>query len=1469
MPTLDVSQENLSVTAGNSSQDATLTLNYGADGSDGSTLKVNGASGAEGTTEDGHKTLTFELDKGTLVLTETSDHQYSYVYTARNNTQLEPGATDLSEQLTFEITDADGDTATSTVNVTIAMPEAPGILEGTQALVDEANLAEANEGAISNTATVSVADMFGADSGYKIVGATLPGDSVNTVSFDEDGQTLTYTLTTPTTGGEETSNISGETDRQTADTTRGETISVTVEDAAGNQFTVDVPVNVIDDVPTLSVTEPVITSVARPEGGKQNLVKVDEFIHFNDKDMTADKTVEDTWWGGNVKIEAAEVIYETTDDGKIVIRDDGINTNKYYLAYSKYNNGGEQAYKGEPSQEIKEKDGAYFKEENGKVTWYRPAPDTDWGLTVNTTNDLDDEDRPWEITGTNNDSEAVVITLNGLAYGFTVNFGAFFVGGTNTGTGWDTQPEKALISFYNGEEVIYTSYPVADSNTGLFEFNTTDVVLKGFDKVVISAIGNKEDSDFTIQGFDFFTKGNDPLITSTGTVTANSGADGFAAEYQNAHAGFDLSAMVSDPSEDGKSGTITVLIDGEPKEARLVLTEGLSGESILTATVGEGTSAKQIFCATLDENGTWTMEQYEKFQTQDAEGNPLDNFELKFVTQDADGDTATNSVQIPTQLPEAEELTITTDDSGLVKGTTPGVGNCVSGAIVVGSEDDGANALHVDLNGAEGLVSIQGTDGTLYLKYDADGQCLGILQMNANEDAPDLDSANWKDTNTVSVSTRYGTLSVSVENGSATYTYTQTTNFIHLDADNQNEGTNEYNESSDKYTDGQSAESLTVTVTANNGLTATGSIDISINDDGPVVTGYSSTFTRPDGSETSEIVLDFNNTDVTGSPDIDNNWIPEDFYQKWTYVEGHKIYDHSSSNSESGYKSITHQESNITLSAAVVKLDGENFTIYVDNEHTDDIYNDQPVLAFVSVKSDSGEGRDSESGLAVYSGTIGQVEDGSDGEIGKINGSDASRMEAIKIEIGNDQPAHFITITLNAFYNNGTEQEQACVVFCDDQGKIIAIRSWDAHTNNQGKSISNTFYVKEGFTSAYIVPVGEDSDFLLNAVTIDYDDIPQWTIEGHITATSADDISSYIFEKNINVLQIGETTVQLTYGEDGNTIEFSTLTNNDDFEQNIFLGQATIDENGTWSLNWYNKEISPEGIAIPVTATDGDGDTVTMNIIVTGTSGAAANVTGTDKADAMAGTEQGDSLIGAGGDDLLYGKGGDDILAGDDLTLEVIAKALNNQADMVDRIKDAAQDNPTEFSKKVEGIESDGNDQLYGGSGSDLLFGMGGNDYLNGDSGSDYLFGGAGNDIVVYDQNDVMVSGGTGIDFMVSNEKDLSLDALLNESGRLNEEGTARNEGPIVEGIDVLITGTNAESLTNMDQLAKDYGITLGTQDGKETLTLDMEQWTKDTDQENTYHNADAGLTLQTNLQSVDNHTTEQEAVFIAQNTNG
>ena len=271
-----------------------------------------------------------------------------------------------------------------------------------------------------------------------------------------------------------------------------------------------------------------------------------------------------------------------------------------------------------------------------------------------------------------------------------------------------------------------------------------------------------------------------------------------------------------------------------------------------------------------------------------------------------------------------------------------------------------------------------------------------------------------------------------------------------------------------------------------------------------------------------------------------------------------------------------------------------------------------------------------------------------------------------------------------------------------------------------------------------------------------------------------------------------------------------------------------------------------------------------------------------------------DIILGGSGDDIVYGQGGDDLIFGDGSdtatdttsigtldTLDTLLTAAGAGEDgsYAERIRDLGTsetpDQPSELDRFIDSLEgtrgiekdTDGNDQLFGGAGDDVIFGGAGDDFIDGGEGRDTIFGGSGNDIIVYDSNDYLVSGGSGIDFMVSDDTSLTLDGLLSNTG---------SDKPLVSGIEVLLKGEDALSLTSIKDLADRYGITLRVNEaGEETLHLD-DRWMKQDDGSYDFNGgaeADGGLTLETNLTPVETSDPASEAVqqqvFTLEHSNG
>lgn len=214
-----------------------------------------------------------------------------------------------------------------------------------------------------------------------------------------------------------------------------------------------------------------------------------------------------------------------------------------------------------------------------------------------------------------------------------------------------------------------------------------------------------------------------------------------------------------------------------------------------------------------------------------------------------------------------------------------------------------------------------------------------------------------------------------------------------------------------------------------------------------------------------------------------------------------------------------------------------------------------------------------------------------------------------------------------------------------------------------------------------------------------------------------------------------------------------------------------------------------------------------------------------------AASNQNDLLIGGTGHDILVGQGGNDLLIGDgdnSLTqkgsldhLDYLMGAHAQGDDLAAGIHHLFDHGTAqEISHFTNGIENlniesshDGNDHLYGGTGDDILVGMGGNDHLYGGEGHDILLGGSGNDVLVGGKGDDILAGGTGNDIFKYTAGDLDGvahgDTITDfHLGNLNESNGKIDVNADVLDISELITGhdkpTSLESLVNGGYLSFD-----------------------------------------------------------------
>ena len=1134
-------------------------------------------------------------------------------------------------------------------------------------------------------------------------------------------------------------------------------------------------VSILDDVPMLEVGKPVTDM--KPGDSGDNLVKVDEEISFinykqidideNGKPVYAQTTAElsTKYWNDQITISATKVTYGGVDEwgNKRISTEDPTGMS---LDYSFYNGGGKQYYKGTPPQEDRDKGIAIW---DGK-SWYRKAPESDWGLTVN------GGEGQGEIQASDNTSEAVVINLKGYAYGMTIDFGAFFAGKSSdedpaAGTGYDNVSEKALITFYKDGDLVYSTV-VYGTDSGEFTFNTGDVVLEGFDKVVVSAVDNSTDkyknesSDFTIQGFDFITKRNDPIIINKGTVTAEPGADGFADAYADSYVQFDLAGMVNEDSlsEDGTSGTVTVLVDGIEQTVKLELSEGSSGESILTGTLqesgedGKPVDGEQLFTATLDKDGNWTMEQYEQFRVP-GDGQESNQFELVFKTEDADGDVASTTVNVPL---EVVDQTPATDTS---------IGNGDDTITITGGEGIAGTVAAGDSGGVEVQTTVQpGQDYNISIMLDLSGSMADPLHSGTNTSRIEMAVDALKNFFETSLQNHDGDISL------------QLVGF----------GTGEMG-------------------------TRTWTIEGDASD-----------------AEKQQVYDEFA-SQLNAWQNAMNSW----------YSQG--------TNYEAAMEKATEWFSKDTAEGGVAGNGGENLAFFIsDGEPTYSNHNGGGNSTPSNVVEDTLHAaqdlQNAGGGVHVNAIGIGTSDSLSEGGqkildlIDNTGGSGTAQTEYPHegwVNVGTWFPDWKWQWTTSKWKGDQPLAEGDSDLVNSKDGLTAALIGGGVITSTDLADAGDDEVDASASTSSVIV-YGD----VLNTDRLRYELIQNKGIEAALVAAGID------YGSGADVFQWLENAAN------ANALtgtKFEGWTHDDSVKYMLQhaeeLGYETrVDADGDFYL------VKADGTVLHM-----DGSEAGIDDSLTGRDGGDDVITGSSASDTIYGQEGHDTIYGGGGHDGLYGGTGDDLLVGDD-------KPENLDDVTVEGIKDLTADELDDFIKSVEGTDDDGNDQLFGGVGDDVLLGMGGDDYLDGGAGEDAIFGGAGNDIIVYDKADYLVSGGSGIDFMVSDDKNLTLDSLLSNTG---------SDKPLVSGIEVLLKGDAALSLTSIQDLADRYGITLGTNaDGQETLTLDMSKWNEiiSADGTHVFTSTDNDLTLETNLQhdaasSSDNGEMAQQ-VFILENTN-
>ena len=1243
---------------------------------------------------DAEATFAWNLDDQAQYGTIVRNDDGTYTYTLDNNNPVVKaldGHSHLTEEFTYTYTDADGDVATGSVTITINGMDygvsldsetltvyESGLDDGSQA--GQASVPTIAEGSISIYAPDGMAYGQGSiviegETVYangQFTGGTFATDEgvLTVTGFDESTGELKFTY--------ELNDNTLEHDSDGMDNVSHK-FAVHVTDANGSWSDTSITVNIVDDVPTITASDMSTTLV--PGGGAGNLDdgQAADFTQGRSGQSLGHETGLDGWSG--VTMYAAKVTY--SGSGNDVQISDIDDNGSYTLKYSPYKTNGNS--------------------------------ESDWGLTV----DAGEHNEEISVIG-GTASEAVVFDLGGqLAYGVTIDFGAFYNGepGATGTTQWDHVSEKALVTFYRDGQIVGSTLVEGNSSDGTFTLNSSDVVLGGFDKVVISAVDNRtpdfpnENSDFTIQGIDFITKRDDPIIINEGKVTAESGADGFADAYTDIHARFDLAGMVNEDtlSADGTSGIITVLVDGQQTYVTLTLSEGASGDSILTGTAANG---EQLFTATLGKDGNWSMEQYEDFRVTDGIGEGSNQFELVFKTEDADGDVASTTVNVPL---EVVDQTPATDTS---------IGNDDDIITITGGEGIAGTVAAGDAGGVEVQTTVQpGESYNISIMLDLSGSMTDRLHS--------------------------GTRTTRIE--------------MAVDA------LKKFFETSLQNHDGDICLQLVGFGTGEMG-TRTWTIDGDASD-----------------AEKQRVYEQF-------ASQL-NTW--RDAMDRQSYSQG--------TNYEAAMKEATEWFSKDTAEGGVAGNGGENLAFFIsDGQPTYYNYRD---LGFWGSSVD---GKGSYSDQNTVEATLEAAQDLQQAGGGvKVNA----------IGIGTDTSLHENAQTILDLIDNtgGSGQNVARYPYQtrdsnnaweeDRWGGDQPLVEGDSDLVNSENDLTAALVGGSEITSTDLADAGDDTiraehatsstiiyGDVMNTDRLRYELIQTTSIAAALVAAGID------YGSGAEVLQWLENN-----GDKLTGTKFEGWTHDDSVKYMLQhaeeLGYETrVDADGDFYL------VKADGTVLNM---DGSEAGIDLDSL-TGRDGGDDVITGSSASDTIYGQEGHDTIYGGGGHDGLYGGTGDDLLVGDD-------KPENLDDVTVEGIKDLTEDELDDFIDSVEGTDDDGNDQLFGGVGNDVLLGMGGDDYLDGGAGEDAIFGGAGNDIIVYDKADYLVSGGSGIDFMVSNDSKLTMDTLLHGGN---------GNGPIVDSIEVLITGKDALDLTSLAQMAEKYGISIK----GNSLELDNNLWEQEGD---------------------------------------
>lgn len=1393
-------------------------------------------------------------DYGTLTLNEDG----TYTYKLGDKVDVPKGET-YTEQFTYTIKDADGDTSTATLTIAIRGDEKEPVAPGedkAEIVVDEGALSDGSGqhaehgilGKDSFTVNLNGEDgtitlKYGTGENSSITLSLINGDTfdekwlspnttltVNGVEVTVTGATqtepggpwkieYTYKLT-----GQQTHDNVGSAGAVGADDALSDSIDITVTDATGDMTTGSLTVTVHDDGPVLTVSSDP-TDTLKWTGGAAG-------AYTTERGSLTLKTGADGLKEGSLQVTGDAGNNATFDaEGKATINyEDGSKLEAAYVAFT-----GKISYTYTP--------GAGTETTDRSFTFSALDTDDDSAsATVSIKVDLADSgdvpatvpsievDESGLADGTMPDPDMITKPIT-LPEGYTLNTEGWSDGGDGALT-YSVNEGKGLLTYKDGKLTYtlqdnYDHANPAQDNEGLADGSKPTFDLS----LTHDATGVKVSTTVTVDVLD-----DAPVLTAK-IDTQPSNDTGYyydtdaAIVFRLAEGGpttklsdIDFGADVGTGEEGSAPARITVTVNDT--EFTVTVTRDAEGKLLFN---GENTGTITFEKKGADDGSALTYDTATgKFTytrpTADV-GGAADNYTFTLTVTDADGDTVqqTGSVTTKTVAP-----TISLTDANIIVD---------EGALAHGSQQHTNDGFA----GTKAFtVNLHGEDGTIILSADGGNK----ITLEVKDGALEIPQNATITVNGVTISALTAQKADDGTSWTVSYDYELTKQQTHTTPNSSN-----YHE------DGKSAD-LTISVTSQSGQTVTGTLPVTVHDDGPQFTADSTNFTSVD-------------------TDTDQYWSHE---------------------GEISFTEKTYWNDIKDPQGSIVHVDEQNsVTISIGNVYFADDRKEIPTTDIDQIKTGDGTFFLSENGLGITSWIN---EDGVDGTLyyeHNITNTQRlqeicydyanNRSEAVVIELG--KTALNMDISLKSFFGGTSEGTEKAIFLFYKDGQLIDTATLSSNSSS-GNVTGDHLLVDQpdGFDTVVIAAMHngvstdvtqDNSDFAIGALTFNKFDGAIKTLNGRLDATSADGIRSYQIDIE-GLSQCGLTYGEqaITYSRDGDKILAKA--------GDMLIFDITLNEqSGAWVMAQYQDY---EGnLALSFTATDGDGDTATLKIPVDSSPSATTLKAEVEARSTMHGVEAMATAAALAGmatvlpDEVPAAEGErpdtpDETLVAapaeaadapaalsfveegaalpdspvdgmDDTPLLFANLALAGQEElMVSAVQTDAADGPLwadasgtdDTSGTVVGETAtagpgaahpgtaapeavlhgtDADDILLGGDGDELIFGGSGDDFIDGGEGRDTIYAGDGNDIIVYDQQDYLVSGGSGIDFMVSDDSTLSLTKLL--------QGTGDGNGPIVDSIEVLITGTNALSLTSLEQMAKDYGISIN----GSSLELDSTLWAK------------------------------------------